>query len=504
MRKLTAGNKARFAVFTLIVISIIVILVIFLNRALAFEKEEYEITKDVFIYDTNYEYIDLTKDALITKKWTGRYYLTEPETGLSYDLGNSVIAYDSIKNRINLYGTFYEVGLDGEVTKTNKDTEVSDILNSKLYKIEDRKYLLVSKNITTENSSLSAENYLIVVIDKSGNTLLLNNNMDVKTINAIVLQTDTFKFDVANEKLLYNDTKIDLTKIIGSTNQYVEPKEEEKTEESDDSNNSGEQLAQNGGTSVNVGGSIANSSNNSSAIVGGTTILNPGTTNVGSSDNSSDDKENTNNDNNGASNNNNSNTGTNTQINATKVVKSVSLRSVTPGQTYLDVNYIITDPENKYQVVYLNIDGGGTNNIISLDKTRDYYRITGLIPNTEYTVTLGYKEIKSDATIEEVTEDILNVKTSKLGGRLEITKLSLDKIYFNIQLDKNSSYEDAILRVYINNVKTDETVTVDTESALLTGGWTSNIDRTDEMNGKVTLKLENVKDVDLSTSIQIY
>ena len=31
------------------------------------EKEQYEITKDVFVYDNNYEYIDLSKDAIIAK-----------------------------------------------------------------------------------------------------------------------------------------------------------------------------------------------------------------------------------------------------------------------------------------------------------------------------------------------------------------------------------------------------------------------------------------------------
>lgn len=479
MRRLSAGNKTRFTVFTIIVISIIIVLVVFLSKALAFEKEEYEVTKDVSIYDNNYEYINLTRDAVITKKWTGRYYLNEPETGLSYDLGRSTVAYDSIKNRINLYGTFYDVAIDGEVTKTERNTEITNMLNSKLFKIEDRKYLLVSKNITTENSSLTAENYLIIVIDKSGNTLLLNDNMDVKTINAIVLQTDTFKFDVANEKLINNDVNIDLTKIIGSTNEYVPPKKVSEEQNSGTDNNA--EQTQSGGTSVNVGGSIANSSNNSGAVAGGSSVVN-----------SANDSNNE-----GGSNNSSSN--------LTKVIKSVSLRSVNPGKTYLDVNYLITDPENKYQVVYLTINGGDIKDdiTISLDKTKDFYRIPRLKPNTEYSITLGYKEIKNDATIEQVTEDILNVRTLKLGGDLAITKVSLDNIYYNVKLDINSSYSDAEIEIYINGVKTDKNIKVDT-SAILNSGWSSSVDITEAMRGKnVTLKLKNVKDVDLSASVKI-
>lgn len=496
MRKLTAGNKSRFTMFVMVIIIIIAILIIFLNKVLNFEKEEYQVTKDVFIYDKNYEHIELIGDAIIEKKWTGEYYLNEPETGLSYDLGHNSIAYDSIKNKISLYGTFYEVALDGEVTKTVKNTEISDMYNSRLYKIEDRKYLLVASQIITENSSLVAEDYLIVVIDKSGNTLLLNDEMDVKTINAIVLETDTFKFDVANEKLLYNETQIDLTKIIGSTNEYVEV---EKVEENEDKNNEGQ--VQVGGTNVNVGGSSANSSYSPNVNVGGTTVINPG-----GSSNSNNGNTNIGNSNNN-NNNHNNNNGTvigGSEENKTPVSKSANLRSIVPGTSYLDVNYIITDPENKYQVVYLTVEGGGIVDTVSLDKTSNFYRITGLNANTDYTVTLGYKEIKNDNTVEEVTEDVLNVRTEKLGGSFSITKVTPNKIYFNLKLDPNSEYDNAKIVVLINGNETDEIIEVDTNQALLDAGWNYSIDRTDKYVGKITLKLTDVKDVELTTSTQIY
>lgn len=494
MRKLTEGNKSRFVMFVIIIIIIITILIVFLNKVLNFEKEEYEVSKEVFIYDNNYEYIELTGDAVIAKKWTGKYYLNEPETGLSYDLGTAAIAYDSIKNKISLYGTFYEVALNGEVTKKTKNTEITDMLESKLYKIEDRKYLLVANQIITENSSLSAENYLIVVIDKSGNTLLLNNNMDVKTINAIVLETDTFKFDVANEELLYNDITIDLTKIIGSTNEYVDI-----IKEPEENNEENQQLAQNGGTSINVGGSSANSSNNPTVNIGGTTVINPSTgtnQNAGNINNSTIGDNNNNNNNNGSI--------MDTENNLTEVVKNANLRSIEPGITYLDVNYIITDPENRYQIVYLTVEGGGMIDTISLDKTSSFYRITGLTPNTDYTITLGYKEIKSDNTIEEVTEDILNVKTNKLGGSFNITKITPSKIYFNLKLDQNSEYDNAKIKVFINGIETEDFIEVNTTQAISSNGWTSSFDRTEDVVGKITFKLIDVKNVDLSTSTQVY
>ena len=50
MRKLSAGNKFKFTIFTFIIISILIILVVFLNKALTYEKEEYAVSKDVFIW----------------------------------------------------------------------------------------------------------------------------------------------------------------------------------------------------------------------------------------------------------------------------------------------------------------------------------------------------------------------------------------------------------------------------------------------------------------------
>ncbi len=86
--------------------------------------------------------------------------------------------------------------------------------------------------------------------------------------------------------------------------------------------------------------------------------------------------------NNNNSNNNSTTTiingGTNTSTddkNKTELAKSVSLRSITPTSSTLTVQYNIQDPEDKYQTVYLTIDGDVGRNI-SLDKSANQYIIT--------------------------------------------------------------------------------------------------------------------------------
>lgn len=422
---------------------------------------------------------------------------------------------------------------------------------SKLYKIEDRKYLIVSEKISNENETINAENYLIVILDKSGNTQLINDKMDIKTINALVLKTDIFTFDVANERLIYEETKIDLKKIIGSTNEYVEKEKPEGTGEegeNEEEGNEGEnQEEENTETPKTViGGGNATSTTSNSVNVGGATSINIGNgmnqlTNNNTNNNSNgNNNSNSNNYNNINNNNNNqptnsaiensNNTDNNTTMNndnattkyndyiindtipnptqantnKTKVVKNVSLRSVTPGQTYIDVEYSITDPANEYQVVYITITGGGTTNNISLDKSKTSYRIADLKHNTDYNLVLGYKLIKSDSTVEEVSEDIINVRTLKLQGSLTITRVTEKQIYFNLKLDKASSYDEARLAIYINGEKQSTTISVNTDQAIQTSGWISSITRTDDMIGKITFTLENVEDMSLSASAQVY
>lgn len=550
VRKLTEGNKSKFAIFALVIVATIIVLTLVLVRVLTYDKEVYAIEKQKAIYDVNYEYINLTEDAVIEKKWTGKYYLTEHGTNLSYELGNTAIAFDPIRNRMNLYGSFYEVASDGSVSKTNRQTEVKDMTNPKLYKIEDRKYLLIADNIQNETGTIEAEKYLIIVIDKSGNTLLLNNTMNVKTINVVTLKTDAFLFDIANEKLIYENTTIDLKKIIGSTNQYVqtEKKKENVLEEEEVNEDNQEDLTpiittagnansytstvinQGGATSVNIGSvtqpTIQNRIVNSNNNISNGNSSNNNNNNSNNSNNNSDNNvnSNSNNNNNGTDNNSqgnsktedttgsesndtskqNNNTTENTQVkNVTQIVKSASLRGVAPGETYIDVQYSIVDPNNEYQVVYLEVSGGGTKETISLDKSQSSYRIAGLKQNTDYSIAMGYREIKSDATVEEITEDVISVKTLKVTGSLDITKVTPKRLYFNLKLDANSSYSNAKIAVYVDDEE-EKTISVVANSALRENGWQSSIEFKEDMKGKkVTLKLVGVKEIELTTSTRM-
>jgi len=117
LRNLAAGNKMRFTMFTFIVIAILVILICAVIIVLKYEKKEYQVLESAFLYDNDYNYIELENTATISKKWTGSYYLKEDVTNEEYKLGEYAVSYDTKKNIVDLFGTFYQVFEGGDINK---------------------------------------------------------------------------------------------------------------------------------------------------------------------------------------------------------------------------------------------------------------------------------------------------------------------------------------------------------------------------------------------------
>ena len=375
MRALTAGNKKRFAIFAIIIIIIIILLITCLRLALNHEVEEYQIESNVTLYDSEYEPLEPEEAGTITKKWDGNYYLTVDNTNETYKLNPEVVSFNGNNSQVTLYGDVFKVLLDGQVEKYSKDTTIKNTSEDAFYKIADREYLMISNSIKNESGSISTSKYLYIIIDKSGNTLLLNNQIYAKTINPIVLSTNSYTFDIANEKLIVGNDEIDLKKIIGSSNEYVEKDEEKDIDwqnlipdnQGTSSSNNGSDNSQNSdGTTNNQGGvqtgtNAGTSNGGSGSSAGGDTVIN-----------------------------------NNTETNKTPLSKSVSLRGAIATSSYIDIEYAVSDPENRYQTVYAFIEAVGYENTIALDKNTTTYRLTDLEPNTEYKITLGYKEITEE------------------------------------------------------------------------------------------------------------
>lgn len=469
MRSLAAGNKKRFAIFAIIIIIIIILLITCLRLALNHEVEEYRIESNITLYDSEYEPLQPEEAGTITKKWDGNYYLTLDNTNETYKLNPEVVSYNGNNSQVTLYGDVFKVLLDGQVEKYSKDTTIRNTSEDAFYKIADRQYLMISNSIKNESGSISTSKYLYIIIDKSGNTLLLNNEIYARTINPIVLSTNSYTFDIANEKLIVGNDEIDLKKIIGSSNEYVE-KDEEKdidwqnlipdNQGTSSSNNGSEGTQNSDGTTNNQGGvqtgTGTNAGTSGNAGNGGDTIIN------------------------------NSNSSTN----QTPLSKSVSLRGAIATSSYIDIEYAVQDPQNRYQTVYAFVEAVGYENTIALDKNATTYRLTDLEPNTEYKITLGYKEITEDNEVVDNIEDVLSVRTTKINASIDITRVGTGskKVYFNLKLDQNYAFDYAKIALYVDGVKESD-MDVNLTEAVKTAGW-SNVLSYENYGSEITLQLE--------------
>lgn len=113
----------------------------------------------------------------------------------------------------------------------------------------------------------------------------------------------------------------------------------------------------------------------------------------------------------------------NSSTNQTPLSKSVSLRGAIATSSYIDIEYAVQDPQNRYQTVYAFVEAVGYENTIALDKNATTYRLTDLEPNTEYKITLGYKEITEDNEVVDNIEDVLSVRTTKINASIDITRV---------------------------------------------------------------------------------
>ncbi len=431
MRKYDIKNKRNFTIVAVVGIILIVIFSVFVKRVIETSKVEYYLSSGSILLDKNKNTIVLEDTGIIKIKWNLNYYLLYKEQQI--EIGNTAIVYNPSTGAVNLYGKFYEVEEDSDIVITKDETIIYNAVISKFYKISDRKYLLIDKEITSLDGILNASNYLLVELDKSGNATLSNNEVNLKTFAPTTIKTSTYTFDIANEILNFGKEDIDLKKIIGSTNKY-------EKENNVDNNGGG-------------GGNTTNNVNPNTGVI----------TNEGGSNISDDDL-----------------------INLTK---RTSIIKLTPSTNSITVDYLVYDPRNEYTSVTMEVKDTslGTVNIIYLSKVNTSYVITNLIPSTTYELTFRYayldNEIEQVNTFEKISVTTLNPDIS-----IEVTKVTNSYIYYKIYGDSGYSIDSLQVRLLSDdNLITSKTITN------VSGEYSDSFDiRTYSFGDFVTLMITNV------------
>lgn len=412
------------------------------------EEEAYHVASGSYFYNNENQLVHLSNSSGdITKHWTGTYYLID-ETQNKYNLGKTSVIYDPTDYKLYLFGDNYQVYQDTTIEKHSKMTEIVRNVGASFYKLEDRKYLVVAPTITDEEQTETFDSFLLVELDKNGNATLLNHEVQKRTLHAMTLITNEYKFDIANEKLYWGESVIDLKKVGGSSNEYKEVIKEEKPTE---------------------------------PTVTPTPAPTP-TPNLPQIDISDFPS--------GSGGGGSNNSGQNTED---KLIKFTRLKEVNPSITYIDVSYQVFDPKNEYIGVYLSV---ATENQeeetrkIQINKEESSYRILGLSKNQEYTITLSYTvadELSSSPV--EMVQDVVRVKTNEPTLNLKVSRVSSNRITYVFKQDRNYQLDHAEIQLYIDGILK-ETQVVDLNQALTQEGYISTFTH-DGLGQEYELRLAN-------------
>ena len=392
-RKYDIRNKRTFIIILILSIAIIGIFSLFIYKYKQAGKIEYAVNTGSIIQDNSKNYIEISEDALLKTRWNGSYYLIYQDKNVS--LGKKVVVFDTVSDSIKIYGKFYEITEGGKIIEHKDETVLRNVTDTKFYKLDDREYLLVDKEITSENKSINASNYLLVELDKMGNAKLSNYKLNLKTIKPTTLLTSKYSFDIANEILKYESLEIDLKKIIGTSNQYKE--EEKENNDNKNDNNVYEiandnQITSNGG----IGSTVVNNTNENGEYVSLEELK--------------------------------------------KNAKMTSIIRAYEGMSQIDVDYVVYDPYKEYKEIYAEIHKGEDIETVQIPRDDTHLTFEGLRADTDYRINFYYTTIDSESK-EVVTTSFgeLDMRTKKPQYNISVYRISgiTNTLYYKIYLQED-------------------------------------------------------------------
>ena len=289
MRKYDIKNKRNIGIIIGISVVIIVMFSLIIRLFLSGDRREYTVNSDSLVFDKDKSIIKVLDSGTIKKS-----------------------------GEIVLYGKYYEIGSGDLITVTDGETVIKSSLLTKFYKLADRKYLVIDKEIKTTDGLLSTSDFLMVDLDKVGNATLTNHKVSLKSFSATTIVTSNYSFDIANEILTYGSNRIDLKKIIGSSNTYTK---EDLIPEDNNGGTNGDSST--GGNGSGNGGTGTGGGTNGNGSTGGDTT----------------------------------GTGGNTVIKEIeKATKRTSVIAVTSSINSISIDYVVYDPYKEYTSVYMEVN----------------------------------------------------------------------------------------------------------------------------------------------------
>ena len=421
-REYNLKNKINFVVIGVLSILIIIIFSLFIIKFVSIKKIEYSLNKGTVLFDADYNKLNIDKSVIMKLKWNGNYYISSENSDTI--LGRRVVAYNELTKNLDLYGKYYEILSNGEVNIDKDITNINTQSESKFYKLEDRKYLLVDRSIRSSDGALDTSNYLIVELDKQGNALLLNNDVHYKTLSEAIINTSSYSFDVANEILSFGEDKIDLKQIIGSSNLY-KPNSDTDGDGSGDNTGGGSGTGSGGGSGTGIGGigTGTGTGNGNGIATGDNGVINKG-----------EDGE-----------------------DASIKYKKTSVLSVVPSIDSISVDYFVYDPNDEYKSVYVIVSDGVNSNTVYLSKSNTNIILNGLKMGTKYNLKFMFSYLDNDGKMISDSFSDIDVSTVYPSYQVSLVKVSKvsNELSYRVNLDSRYAIDKVNVSLIIDDVVID-------------------------------------------------
>lgn len=457
MRKLNRRAKISMNVFALTVLAVCGVFAYIMMSAIQAAPKSYELPAGALIFNKNDRPFTAKSAVKISKNWNDEF-TAKDEEGNHYELGKHTLA--STGSSVWVYGGGYALKDDKSALRMEEAVNITDMKEESFYKLSDRKYLIIAESISDTDKSFTAKGFLYVLLDKSGNAVLVNDKVNIKTTKPTSVDAKKIKLDIANEVLTYGNERIELKNVIGSTNSfdpltYKTPEEEQQPKEVkvDVKGGSGGQGGS-GGTSKNggtggQGGSGGDGSQGGSGGSGGRGGLggNGGSGAEGGSGGSGGSGGQ------GGSGGKGGSGGNGSISEEIDTVKAIMLRGIEKTATTLQVSYYASDPFGQYGIISLELfDGDADINIGKALKTQNLnlyessYIFTGLEPGKQYQAVISHIISDGDGDTRYV-DDVIKTKTSEPQNDLQIVRQSEEGVYVSAKLDSYYAGKSAQIRL---------------------------------------------------------
>ena len=436
-RKLSSKVKKSFGIFSGVVLAGMGGMGGAVVRAAGTVSDQYAMEIGSLVYDNAYSRINLEGNGEVHRELNGNWNL-KVDGGEKYDLGKKTVAYEPQSGSLKVFGGGWQFKEDGTVVKLSNFEEIP-LTESGFIKLSDRKYVLVGDDIHDASGKVTADGFLYIIADKAGNAHMMNDVMNVTSMDEMILNEGDFQYNIAEETLALGENVVDLQSVMSALNVVEDPFNlgRKKYAYTIRGGNGG---AGGKGGAGGIGGRGGTGGIGGAGGQGGI----GGYGGAGGSGGSGGSGGNG-----GAGGNGGSINGSSQSQNITGRM-GMYIKSIDKSSNKLVVHFRINDTFGNYGEIEVRVkpsSGSGKEIIKRVGPDDEEVTFDQLTAGKRYTVTIGYYDEEEDGEFRSM--DVVRATTEDVSISFYITQVNSDDVCYSVQLDED--YVTSFTRVVIHN-----------------------------------------------------